>query len=136
MWFKVSGFMGTGLVSGSSLASLTWPIFDLTQGPSWWHMHLSVKMDSSAKAPGRLVISSLLLPPPPSSLKNHVLIRASCCEKTLVSGCYCAWPRWAVSVNGPLILWHLTFEGNSISSKLLALKIGFLLEGKKILKGK
>ena len=46
-WLEVSGFMVTGLVFGLSLASyLAWPIFGLTQGPSWWHMYLSAKMDS------------------------------------------------------------------------------------------
>ena len=34
---------------------LTWPIFGLTQGPSWWCMRLSAKMDSSVKDSGRLV---------------------------------------------------------------------------------
>ena len=32
---------------------LAWPIFYLTQGPSWWHVHLSTKKDSSARASGR-----------------------------------------------------------------------------------
>ena len=59
-WLTVSGFMVGGLVSGLSLA---WPIFGLTQGPSWWCTHLAAKMNSSARASGRLAgISS-----PPSS---------------------------------------------------------------------
>ena len=34
-----------GLVSGLALAShLAWPIFGLTQGPSWWRVRLSAKM--------------------------------------------------------------------------------------------
>ena len=54
-WLTVSGFMVTGLVSGLSLAThLAWPIFGLTQGPSWWQMHLSAKIDFSAKDSGRL----------------------------------------------------------------------------------
>ena len=53
MWPIVSGFMGMELVYRLSLADrLAQPIFDLTLGPSWWHMHLSAKMDSSTKDPG------------------------------------------------------------------------------------
>ena len=67
-WLAVSGFMGMGLVSGLSLAScLVQPLLGLAQGPSWWRVHLSAKMDSSAKDPGRLVVSFLLLAPPKSS---------------------------------------------------------------------
>ena len=62
-WLAVSGFMVMGLVSGLSLANhLAWPIFGLTQGPSWWRAHLSPKMDSSRKDSGRLVVSSLSWP--------------------------------------------------------------------------
>ena len=44
-----------GLVSGLSLAShLAWPVFGVTQGPSWWHAHLSAKTDSSMKHSGKL----------------------------------------------------------------------------------
>ena len=58
----VSGFMGMALVYRLSLADhLAQPISGLALGPSWWHVHLSVKMGSSAKDPGRLVVSSLLL---------------------------------------------------------------------------
>ena len=32
------------------------------------------------------------------------LIGTSCCELTQASGYHCAWPRWAVSVNGSLNL--------------------------------
>ena len=39
MWLAVLGFMVMGLVSGLSLAL----------GPSWWHTHLSDKIDSSKK---------------------------------------------------------------------------------------
>ena len=57
-----TGFMGVGLVSGLSLADhLAWPALGLAQGPSWWHMHLSAKMDSCIEDPRNLVISSLLL---------------------------------------------------------------------------
>ena len=60
MWLTVSGLMGMGLVSLSPPANR----LALVLGPSWWYMHLSAKMDSSAKDPGRLVVSSLLLAPP------------------------------------------------------------------------
>lgn len=41
-WLEVSRFMVMGLVSELSLAShLAWPVFDLTQGPSWWFESLS-----------------------------------------------------------------------------------------------
>ena len=65
MKFAALRFMRMELVSGLSLASfLAQPIFGLAQGPSWWLTHLSAKMDSSAKDPGRLVVSSFLLVPP------------------------------------------------------------------------
>ena len=55
-WLAASGCMVMGLVSWWSLAShLVWPIFSLTQGPSWWHSHLSAKMDSHKKDARRLV---------------------------------------------------------------------------------
>ena len=63
-WLTVSGLIVMRLVSGLSLAShLAWPIFGLTQGPSWWH--LSAKIDSSKKDFGRLVRHTdwYLLPP-------------------------------------------------------------------------
>ena len=40
----------------------------MTQGPSWWHVHHSAKMDSSVRVSGRLagyIISSLHLLAPP-----------------------------------------------------------------------
>ena len=62
------GFMGMGVslqvVCGLYLAQL---ILGLAQGPSWCHMNLSAKMDSSAKDPGRWVVPSLLLSPPRST---------------------------------------------------------------------
>ena len=67
MWFTVSGFVVMGLVSWFSLAShLAWPIFGLTQGPSWWYTHLSAKLDSSVRVSGRPVgcmVSSFLFVP-------------------------------------------------------------------------
>ena len=106
MWLAVSGFMGMGLVSGLSLANgLAKFVPGLAQGPSWGFSCLSAKVDSSAKDPGRLVISSLLLAPPkPScqSLGQHhspyqgLLLRDSSCQRLS------AWPKWAISVNSHL----------------------------------
>ena len=42
-----------GLVSGLSLATMLVPLFGVTQGLSCWHMHLSVKLDSSMRVSGR-----------------------------------------------------------------------------------
>ena len=54
-----------GLVSGLSLAyHHAPPVLGLAQDTSWWKGDLSAKMDSSAKYPGKLVVSSLLLAPP------------------------------------------------------------------------
>ena len=56
MWLTVFGFMVMGLVSRLSLANrLAWPIFGLTQCPSWWRGHLSATVDSSEEDSGRLV---------------------------------------------------------------------------------
>ena len=71
----VSGFMVMRLVSGLSLVNhLAWPVFGLTRGPSWWHVHLSAKMDSSEKDSGRLVghMDWHLLPP--SGLSRILLV--------------------------------------------------------------
>ena len=49
----VSGFMVIRFISGLCPANyVAWPIFGLTQGPSWWPMHLSAKMDSRMKDSG------------------------------------------------------------------------------------
>ena len=47
-WLTVSGFMVMGF------PGCLWPIIQ-TQGPSWWHVHCSAKMDNSEKDSGRLV---------------------------------------------------------------------------------
>ena len=84
---------------------------DLTQGPSWWHMHCSIMMDTGAKDSGRLVghiIGWCLLPPSsfscilPVSFSTVFLIGTSCCEITHARGYHHAWPRQVVSVNGSL----------------------------------
>ena len=55
MWLAAPGFTVMGLVTGLFLAShLAWPVFGLTQGPCWWRVPLSAKMDSSTRVPGRL----------------------------------------------------------------------------------
>lgn len=67
-WLSVSSFMGMRLVPGLSLAShLARPALGLAQSPSWWHLYLSAKMNSTAKDPGMLIVPSLLLalPNPP-----------------------------------------------------------------------
>ena len=99
--------MGMGLVSGLFLAHcLAQPILDLAQSPFWWHLRLLPKMESSAKDPGRLVVSSLLLALPilPVSLPGSTLflIRVSCCETTHASSYYHDWLRWAVQSVVPL----------------------------------
>ena len=108
--------MVMGWVSGLSLANhLAWPILSLTQGPFWWHVHLSAKMDSSSKDSGRLagrMMGWCLLPPSgpswilPVSFGDSTvsLIGTSCCETTRASGYHPAWPRWAVSVSGSLAM--------------------------------
>ena len=84
---------------------------DLTQGPSWWHMHCSVMMDTGAKGSGRLVghiMGWCLLPPSspscilPVSFSTVLLIGTSCCETTHARGYHHAWPRQVVSGNGSL----------------------------------
>ena len=107
MQLRVSGFIGMCLVSGVSLADcLVQPALGLAQGPSCRCEHLSAKMDSRAKDPGMLVVFSLLLalsdPPDQSSRQHLVPNQDPCCETSHASGYYCAWPRWAVSVNGPM----------------------------------
>ena len=48
IWLEVLGFIVMGFLG------CLWLII-LTQGPSWWHVHYSVKIDSSEKDSGRLV---------------------------------------------------------------------------------
>ena len=104
-WLTVSGCMVMGLVSWWSLAShLAWPISSLTQGPSWWHSHLSAKMDSSKKDAGRLVehIMGWFLGPSQILLvfdgRPVFLMRTSCCK--IAS----AWPRWVILLDGSLAI--------------------------------
>ena len=59
-------FYGNGIIFWvvSEPVILLVPKFDLTQGPSWWYVHVSVR--TSSKVSGRLWagISSFLLSPP------------------------------------------------------------------------
>ena len=98
-----------GLVSRLSVARcLAQPICGQAQSPSWWCAHCSA---NGFQCPGSWEVGCLL--PPigssqivPVSLQGSTMFlsRAFCCEPTPASGYYCARPRWAVSVNGPLTL--------------------------------
>ena len=90
------------------------PIVDPTQGPSWRHMHLSAKMDSSMRVSGRLAGHATsrhrrLLPFSPPQFFPLVfsgspvfLIGTFCCDTAHARGWCGAWPRRPVSVNGSL----------------------------------
>uniref|UniRef100_A0A8D0Y932 Abhydrolase domain containing 4, N-acyl phospholipase B n=2 Tax=Sus scrofa TaxID=9823 RepID=A0A8D0Y932_PIG len=107
VWLTVSGFMGMGSVSWLSPANrLAQPVLGLAQGPSWWHLHLSAKMESNAKDAGRLAVSSLLSAPPKFS---PLVIRAAPCSlsgpravKQLLQVAIALGQGGAVWVNGPL----------------------------------
>ena len=59
----LQSFMAMGLVSGFSLANhLAWPVFGMTQCPSWWYVRLSAKMNFSKKDYGSLVEYGLTSP--------------------------------------------------------------------------
>lgn len=65
------------------------------------------QMDPRAKDPetiGRLLPPLGTSPVLPVGLRDSTrsLIKASCCKTTHASGYHGAWPRWAVSVDGPL----------------------------------
>ena len=103
-----------GFVSALSLAShLSWPIFGLTQGLGG--ACVSARMDSSTKDLERIgrVYYGLASPPSLAPLEffwlvfrgsTKFIVGTSCCGMTQASGYHCAWPRWAVSVNGSLNL--------------------------------
>ena len=59
-------FMVMGLYSESVSESviLLVPKFDLTQGPSWWYVHVSVRTSSKVSGGLWAGISSFLLSPP------------------------------------------------------------------------
>ena len=111
LWLAVYGFMGMELVLGLSPANhLAWLIFGLTQGPSWWCLHLSAKMDSSTKDSGRLVGFSPHWPLPLILPKFcRLVFRAAPCSlleppvvRQLIQAALWTWPRWAISVIGYL----------------------------------
>lgn len=97
------------------LLSLVWRSlrFGLIQGPFWWCLHLSAKMQKcrdSVSVSGRLAghitdwqFLPLLAPPKFGLL---VFSGASCCETTHARSDYCVWPgRRESSVNSSLIIW-------------------------------
>ena len=54
MWLLISGFMLVGLAFWCLWPIILFvPIFGLSQGPSWWRVQLSAKMDSSVRVSGR-----------------------------------------------------------------------------------
>ena len=84
------------LQEGCSFLGCLWPIVLLGPYLVWlrallgWYRHLSAKMDSSSKDPGRLVVSSLLVPPKSSSLvfrQHHVPYQG-----LLLGSNSCKWP--------------------------------------------
>ena len=93
------------VVSGQSSCSVhTW------SGLGSFPGCISLSLGGSWKLQGSWEVSGLLPPIVPSCLlqvslqsSTVFLMVASCCETTHANGCYPAWPRWAVSVNGPLI---------------------------------
>lgn len=104
---------------------LVWP-----QGPSWWHTHLSTKMDSSTRDPGGWFSPPsywpLPTPPPSTPISLHgstvLLIRVSCCETAQANSYYPAWPRWVVSVSGPLAVLSMTTKMYIKSQQYLKLQ--------------
>ena len=107
------GFYGNGVsfqvVSGQSSSS---PMPGLARGPSWWHTSLG---QDGFQRQGSWEVGQLLPPTGPSqillvSFQGSImfLVRAYCCETAHASGYYCAWPRWAGSVNGSLTYLHMS----------------------------
>ena len=109
----ISSLMGRGLASRLSLASrLAQPLLRL----SFLVAHTPLSQ-GGFKHQGFWEVRCLLSPTGPSQIllvgpqgSTLFLIRASCCETTWASGCYSAWPKWAVLVNGPLTKWSIIFQ--------------------------
>ena len=90
MRLAVLGFMVMGLVSRLSLANhLTWLKSSLTQGPSWWCVHLSAKMCNIEKDSGRFIGNTDWHLHPPSSPSQILLVTF--------------WHNELCSLSGPLI---------------------------------
>ena len=83
-----------------------WPV-TVTQGPSWWHMHRTVKIDSSEKDAERTygLASPVSFWPLPNSscwwwlVSSVFLTRKSYCKIALASGYHGACLGWVVSVS-------------------------------------
>ena len=86
------------LQEGCSFLGCLWPIVLLGPYLVWlrallgWYRHLSAKMDSSSKDPGRLVVSSKIILVSVQG-STMFLIRTYCCETTHAGGYCSAWPR-------------------------------------------
>ena len=59
-----------------SFPGCLWPII-LTQGPSWWYVHISAKMNSSKKDSGRLIGHLDWSLPSPFDLAQILLVGGS-----------------------------------------------------------
>ena len=137
------GFMVMGFVSWLSLAChLARSMFVLTQGPPYWQVYPSAKMDSSAEDSGRFTrhfmswpLSLLLVPPRFSQLvfgsSTMFLVQASCCETARAGGPHRAcrgrrlWStvpwHWCVT-DTPEVSLSLDFLGPTLADNLLLLK--------------
>ena len=117
MWLTISGFIGnrvsvpvaSGQSSrmcpylmwlGSFLVTLTSLSQDGLQCKGFWEV---VGRYYGLESPP--AFWPLLNFPSWLSVVHTFLIGTSCCETTLTSSYYCAWPRWAVLVNGSLAFW-------------------------------
>ena len=107
MWLRVSNFLRMRLVSRLSLADhLARSVLDLAPGSPLGGT--CTCQSRRILVPRILGVGCLLPPTGPShllfSLQGSItfLIRASYGETTHASGYYLEWPRWAVSVHGPL----------------------------------
>ena len=146
MWLRASGFMVMGQLPGCLRPLiLPVPIFGLTQGPPWWHMHPSARMDSSAKESGKLAISSFFWSLPnsgqsltaaPCSLLGPPVVRLlskwlSLCLvddfgqrfPTSIS-CLRACHHWATLIT--IIISYVAGTTKSVSQRILQLPLCFL----------
>ena len=67
------------------------------QHKGFWEVGCLLPSTGPSHCPSQILPVSFLSSP-------RVLMGASCCETTHASSYYCAWPRWAVLVNGSLIV--------------------------------
>lgn len=110
MTCTVSGAIVSGYHKLVSSPSSCWCHVGLSQDTSRWHTHLSDKLDSSTKFPGRVVVH--IMGWPPSSLwplPEFFQLAVTCvtflsrtsCEVT-ASGYYPTWLGWVILSNGSL----------------------------------